>query len=516
MAVRRVSQTAALRSLGGDTVSASDRQVRRLWMERDGGAGVVQAALRAGLHRNTARRYLAEGRGPGSGRPPRAYRTRPDPFEEHWAMLAERLAAAPGLQARTLLGDLIEREPERYGWGHLRTLQRRVRRWRAANGPEREVFFAQEHRPGEASQVDFTWATELAITIRGERYAHMLCHVVLPFSNWGWATPCRSESMAALSEGLQEALWRLGGVPDWSQSDNSTAATHDLRSRKRSFNADYLALVAHYGTRPRTTGVGEKEQNGDVESLNGVLKRDLEQQLLLRGSRDFESHGAYRAWLEAALERRNATRGARLEEERRHLKPLPATRLACYAELDVRVGQGATIRVKGHPYSVPSRLQGERVRVRVHELRVEVIYAGRVELEVERVHGREGHRIQYRHVIHSLVRKPGALRNYRYRDALFPTDTFRRAYEALAKERSAWAADAEYLRIVELAAKQTESEVEAALEALLAAGTVPTFERVRARVCPAPAPAPALEAPSVDLTGYDDLLESVTPAKVAS
>jgi transposase len=485
-------------------------------MEREGGLGVGQAALRAGMHRNTARRYLSEGRGPGSARPPRAYRTRPDPFAEHWAQLEEQLAGAPGLQARTLLGELIEREPGRYGWGHLRTLQRRVRRWRAASGPEREVFFAQEHRPGEASQVDFTWARELLITIRCEPYVHMLCHVVLPFSNWGWATPCRSESMAALSEGLQEALWRLGGVPAWSQSDNSTAATHDLRSRKRAFNADYLALVGHYGMRPRTTGVGEKEQNGDVESLHGALKRDLEQQLLLRGSRDFESHVAYRAWLAAALERRNASRGARLEQERAHLGALPATRLPCYAELDVRVGQGATIRVKGHPYSVPSRLKGERVRVRVHETRVEVLYDGRVELDVERLQGRDGHRIQYRHVIHSLVRKPGALRNYRYRDALFPTEAFRRAHERLTQDRSAWATDAEYLRIVELAAKTLESDVEAALVDLLAAGEVPSFERVRERVCPAPTPAPALEEPVVDLAGYDALLESPTLEKVAS
>jgi transposase InsO family protein len=484
-------------------------------MEFEAGEGVGKAALRAGMHRNTARRLLGSGRGPGEPRPARGYRTRPDPFEEDWPGLGARLEEAPGLQARTLLGDLIERDPGRYGWGHLRTLQRRVKRWRAAQGPERELFFAQEHRPGEALQVDFTWASELQITIHGSPYPHMLCHVVLPYSNWGWATPCRSESMAALSEGLQTALWRLGGVPEWSQSDNSTAATHDLRSRKRAFNADYLALVGHYGLRARTTGVGKKEQNGDVESLNGVLKRDLEQQLLLRGSREFESQEDYRAWLASALERRNATRERRLEEERALLRPLPATRLACYAEFAVRVGQGSTIRVKGHPYSVPSRLKGERVRVRVHETRVEVLYEGKVELDVERLVGREGAKIQYRHVIHSLVRKPGAFRNYRYREALFPTETFRRAHERLAKERSAWGADAEYLRIVELAAKTLEADVEAALTALLAADQVPSFERVRERVCP-PAPTPALPVPHVDLTGYDDLLEAPTLVRAAS
>jgi hypothetical protein len=343
----------------------------------------------------------------------------------------------------------------------------------------------------------------------------MLCHVVLPFSNWGWATPCRSESMAALSEGLQAAWWRLGGVPDWSQSDNSTAATHDLRSGKRAFNADYAALIRHYGMRARTTGVGEKEQNGDVESLNGVLKRDLEQQLLLRGSRDFGSQEDYRAWLAQVLEARNARRGTRFEEERALLRPLPATRMACYAELLVRVGQGTTIRVKGHPYSVPSRLKGERVRVRVHETRIEVLYDGKVELDVERLVGKGGARIQYRHVIHSLVRKPGAMRNYRYREALFPTETFRRAHEELTKERSAWRADAEYLRILELAAKMLEADVEAALAALFAAGQVPSFERVRERVCP-PTPTPDLAPLCVDLTAYDALLEAPSLSRAAS
>lgn len=495
-------------------MSASDRQVQRLWMEHEAGQGVGGAALRAGMHRNTARRYLGSGRRCGE-RPRRGYRTRPDPFDGDWPALEVRLADTPQLEAKTLLGDLIEREPARYVWGHLRTLQRRLKRWRAAHGPERELFFPQEHRPGEASQVDFTWVSELRITIRGEPYPHMLCHLVLPFSNWGWAAPCRSESMAALSEGMQEALWRLGGVPDFSQSDNSTAATHNLRSRKRAFNADYLALVGHYGMQPRTTAVGEKEQNGDVESLNGALKRDLEQQLLLRGSRDFESHEAYRAWLAAALERRNATRGERLELERARLRPLPATRLPAYRELDVRVGQGSTIRVRGHPYSVPSRLKGERVRVRVHEMRVEVLYDGRVELDVERLVGKGRANIQWRHVIHSLVRKPGALRNYRYRDALFPTETFRRAHERLQGERSAWATDAEYLRIVELAARMLETDVEAALADLLAQGQVPTYERVRERVC-RPAPTPEMEAPPVDLTAYDGLLEAETLARAAS
>jgi hypothetical protein len=489
-------------------VSASDRQVRRLFVAIDEGEGVGRAALRAGMHRNTARRHLESGLLPSERRRARTYRTRPDPFAADWADLEARLAEAPGLEAKTLFEDLRARRPGAYADGHLRTLQRRVRRWRAIHGPEKEIFFPQEHRPGEASQTDFTHASVLGITIRGEPYPHQLCHLALPYSNWSWGTPCRSESMAALFEGMQEALWELGGVPQVSQTDNSTAATHDLRTGKRGFNAEYLRLVGHYGMRPRTTGVGEKEQNGDVESLNGALKRDLEQQLLLRGSRDFETHAAYREWLRAALRRRNALREPRLSEERAVLAPLPSAPLPSFRELEVRVGWGSTIRVMGHPYSVPSRLRGERVKVRVHESRVEVLFAGEVEVDVDRPLGKAGHRIQYRHVIASLVRKPGAFRLYRYRDAMFPTETFRRTHERLAQDVRAWAGDLEYLRILYLAATTMECEVEAALEELLAAGMRPTLDLVRARVAPPPQPAPLLEVPQVDLTTYDALLEA--------
>lgn len=474
------------------------------------GDGVGQAAMKAGMHRNTAARHRSRGLLPSDRAEPRTYRTRPDPFQEEWPDLEAMLRDAPGLEAKTLFADLRARKPGLFRDGHLRTLQRRVKLWRAAHGPEKVPFFPQEHRPGEAAQTDFTWATELAITIRGEPYRHMLCHFVLPFSNFGWVTPCRSESIAALFEGVQAGLWELGGCPEFSQSDHSTAATHRLGSGRRGFNDDYLRLVAHYGMKARTTGVGEKEQNGDVEALNGALKRDLEQQLLLRGGRDFESHLEYRTWLAVALRRRNALREPRLSQERAVLGVLPSTRLPSYTELTVRVGQGATVSVRGHVYSVPPRLMDERVTVRVHETRIEVLFGTVVEIDVERLHGKGGHGINYRHVIGGLMRKPGAFRRYRYRDALFPTQTFRRAYERLTADRSEWPADIEYLRIVNLAATTMECDVEAALDALLAAGTCPSLDLVRARVAPATPAAPLLEAPVVDLKTYDSLIESAS------
>jgi hypothetical protein len=392
-------------------------------LERQG-SKVGLAALRAGMHRNTARRYRDLGKVPSELRQPRSWRTREDPFAEDWPAVAQRLADAPELEAKVLFEDLLSRRPDRYEPGQMRTFQRRVKTWRAEEGPAKEVFFAQEHRPGEALQSDFTWAKVLAITIAGEPFPHQLCHVVLPYSNWSWPTVCFSESLAALRRGVQAAVFRLGRVTHFHQTDNSTAATHHhrhLEPGKRGFNVEYEALMRHLGMEPRTIEPGQKHQNGDVEALNGALKRRLEQHLLLRGSRDFPTQEAYEGWLAEVMEKANRLRSRRLAVELAAMTPLRVDRLPEYTEVDIGVSCWSTIRVKNNAYSVPSRLTRERVRVRIFETRLEVFYGGRHQLTIERLRGDGGHRIDYRHIIWSLVRKPGAFARYRYREELFPT-----------------------------------------------------------------------------------------------
>jgi len=472
---------------------------------------ISQAAMKAGLDRKTAGKYVREGKLPSEMPVAQPRRTRADPFEADWPDLARRLADAPELEAKTLFEWLREDKPSRYEPGQLRTLQRRVRDWRALHGPDKEVFFAQEHRPGEAMQTDFTWATELRITIQGELFIHMLCHPVLPYSNWEWATICHSESMAALRHGVQSALVRLGRVPDWHQTDNSSSATHKLTTGTRGFNEKYAALIRHFGMKPRTTGVGKKEQNGDVEALNGSLKRRLNQHLLMRGSRDFESVEAYQAWLQGVLLKANALRCKRVTEELATMRPLSVKCLPEYTEEDVKVSCWSTIRVKHNAYSVPSRLKDERLKVRLYEDRLEVYFKGVHQLTVERLLGRHGHTINYRHIIWSLVRKPGAFARYKYREDLFPTPVFRQAYdvlsEAVPSERQA---DIHYLRILHLAASTMESDVETALELLLEDGVVPEYERVKALVSPPKPKHPDVTIPEVDLASYDGLLEGVS------
>jgi hypothetical protein len=487
-------------------VQTTDAQVRRLMEEMQKQGGIGLAAMRAGMDRKTARKYVRAGQLPSELRRPHTWRTRPDPFAEDWPALAAMLEEAPELEARTLFDHLVGRKPEAYTAGQLRTLQRRVREWRAQRGPEREIFFPQAHRPGEALQTDFTHATVLGVTIGGEPFEHQLCHSVLPFSNWEWATVCHSESMAALRRGVQSTLFRLGRVPEFHQTDNSTAATHELSTGKRGFNEEYLAVMAHLGMKPRTIGIGEKEQNGDIEASHGVLKPRLAQQLLLRGSRDFESAEAYEQWLWEKIEAANRPRQPKLVEELAVMRLLLVSRLPEYREESVVVTSWSTIRVRRNTYSVPSRLIGETVRVHVYEPRL-VVYHGHVrQLEVERLRGEGGHRINYRHVIWSLVQKPGAFARYRYREDLFPSLSFRRAYDALTERGDEWKADIEYLRILHLAASTMESAVEQVLGQLLDAGECPGADVIKRLVAPETIAVPALEIPAVDLTSYDSLL----------
>ena len=487
-------------------MATTDAQVRKLMEELSKHGKLGLAAMRAGMDRKTAKKYRDAGKLPSQLKQPRTWRTRPDPFEEEWPAIAARLTEAPELEAKTLFEELMARAPEKYEPGQLRTLQRRVKQWRAQQGPEREVFFAQAHRPGEAMQTDFTWGAELEVTLRGEAFPHLLCHPVLPYSNWEWATVCRSESMAALRRGVQAALFQLGRVPKYHQTDNSTAATHSLVKGKGKFNAEYLALMRHLEMEPRTIEVGEKEQNGDVEALNGAFKRRLLQHLLVRGSRDFESVEAYEAWVQQVATKANALRTARVAEELAAMRPLKVERLPEYTEEDVVVSPWSTIRVKHNTYSVPSRLIGEKVRVRVYEDKLEVLHKGQQQLSVERLPGRNGHRINYRHVIWSLVQKPGAFALYRYREDLFPSLAFRRAYDVLQDVHAGRKADIEYLRILHLAASTLESSVEAALERLLSEGGLKSAEQVKALVAPAVPEVPAVAVPEVDLRSYDALL----------
>jgi hypothetical protein len=480
---------------------------------------IGHAAMKADMDRKTARNYVASGKLPSEKSTTRDWRTRIDPFEAHWPEIEERLTHTPELEAKTLFELLQEQHPERYQDGQLRTLQRRVKLWRSARGPEQDIVLGQLHRPGEAAQTDFTRTMELTVTIAGQVFAHLLCVLVLPYSNWQWATVCLSESMVALRRGVQRALFELGRVPEFHQTDNSTAATHRIpdgkdecfADGKRPFNAEYVALMKHLGMKPRTTAVGAKEQNGDVEAANGAFKRRLEQALLIRGSRDFDSAEAWQEFVDRVARKANANRKIRVAQDLAAMRELVVSKLPEYVEERVKVSEWSTVRVKHCAYSVPSRLKGAWVRVRIFEDRIEVRHADVVELACERLRGRNRHRIDYRHVIWSLVRKPGGFARYVYREEMFPSVIFRETYDVLQGLQPGTRGDLAYLRILHLAASTMESEVAVALALLQMGGKAITVEAIKEMIANSPTSVdvPALVSPAVDLVAYDALLVEV-------
>ena len=486
----------------------TDGQVRRLREQRMTGKTMAAAAAAAGMSERTARTWQS-GPLPSQVARERTWRTRPDPFAEVWACEIEpRLRAdrEGRLQALTLFTWLSEQYPGRFPAGQLRTLQRRVRAWRAVHGPEQEVFFEQTAVPGREAALDFTDGRELAVTIAGEPFAHLWFEWVLSFSGWTYTELAPSESFEALVSGLQGAAWTLGAVPQVVRHDNLSAATHELkRSGGRQLTSRFRAVLDHYGLRSSRIQPRHAHENGVVEQAHFRTKTAIDQALLLRGSRDFADEDAYIAFVREVIERRrNRPAAERLAEERPHLRPLPPAAIPSYTRYTCQVRRWSTIHLAGRTYSVPSRLIGHSVDVRQHPAVVEVWHGGHLVETMPRLRGRE-HRIDYRHIIGSLVRKPGAFARYRYREELFPSLTFRRAYDALTDTHGE-RADVEYVRILHLAALSSEATVTATLEGLLAERRAFDYSAVQAHVTPPTLAVPHLQLPVPDLAAYDALL----------
>jgi hypothetical protein len=480
------------------------RRLRKLIQTED---TLAQAADKAGVDEKTARKYRDSDPLPSQRRVPHTWRTREDPFQDVWPDLVETLRLNPGLQAKTLFDDLQRRFPGRFPDVQLRCLQRRIKQWRALEGPPREVFFAQTHEPGRLAESDFTHMGALGVTIAGEPFDHLVYHFVLTYSNWEAGTVCFSESFESLSEGLQNALWELGGVPRRHRTDRLTAAVN-TDPQPEMFTRRYQALMTHYGLEAQAIQPRQANENGDVEQSHHRFKQAVDQALMLRGSRDFASRGDYQAFLKKLMAGRNANRKGRFREEMTVLSSLPARRLEMARRIKARVDSGSTIHVGGNVYSLPSRLIGEQVDVHVGAETLDVWHGARKLDTLPRLRGRGKHRVEYRHVIDWLVRKPGAFEEYRYRDAMFPTSRFRIAYDVLTDRRGGRAVK-EYLEILRLAAQEGESGVDDALRLLLDAGQTPAGETVAAALSQGRRPAAVTDVliVDVDLRMYDRLLE---------
>jgi hypothetical protein len=472
------------------------------------GVTISIASAKSGMSQPTARKYRKAGRLPSELKKKHEWKTRPDPFQPVWPEVEGLLKRDGGLEAKTVFEELQRRYPNRFAAGQLRTLQRRFRDWRVLHGPEQEVFFTQVYQPAEQCQSDFTQMNSLQVTVSGQPLRHLIYHFVLPFSNWEYVEIAYSESFEALSQGLQNALWAMGAVPGVHRTDNLSAATHELiRTRGRGFTERYLELLDHYGMKPSKTHPGNAHEKGDVEQSHYRFRQAVDQRLRLRGSRDFVSSVEYRQFLHQIAEERNRPRAERLRQELSQMRNLPTRRLDWLREQMVTVARTSIVRILGNAYSVPSRLIGYRLKARIGVEWIELEYQGQILERLPRIRGQDREKIDYRHLIGSLVRKPGAFRRFAYREALFPSEVFRKAYDVLLERSTQWS-DLEYLRILQLAATTWQDRVEQALQQLLAEQKIPHYETVRSlanRQDPICWPEVAIVEP--DLASYDQLLE---------
>ena len=380
----------------------------------------VVAAAKAGMSPKTAGKYLATDKLPSQMKKERNWRTRKDPFADVWDEIRQLLENDSGTEAGTIFNYLQDKYKDEFADGQLRSLQRRVKEWRALEGPSREVYFPQEHQPGVLCESDFTHMDELGVTL-----------------------------------------------------------------------------------------------NGDVEQSHHRFKRAVEQGLILRGNSDFSSREEYEEFLQEIFRRKNKSRQKRFNEERNKLKALPDSRLQDYKEFQVRVTKYSLLRIRSKRYSVPSRLIGSTVNVRLYADKLEVYYSGKLQVTLPRLRGekKEFH-VNYRHIIDSLVRKPGAFENVVYKECLFPTSRFRIAYDELIESHIKQKANREYLRILQLAAMESETRVDDALRHLIEEESSICFEKVRALVVVKQETSDYLDVQvaRVDLSVYDELLEGVEVA----
>ena len=487
----------------------TDKQVRKLMKLINQEKTLETAAAKAGMSEKTARKYRRSGKLPSQCKVLHTWRTRQDPFDQDdWHWVEDFLKTNPGLEAKTLFEALQRERPGKYQDGQLRTFQRRVRLWRALHGPGQEVYFPQIYKPGQWCESDFTRMKDLGITINGQPFDHMLYHFVLCWSNWETASICFSESYESLSAGLQNALWKLGGVPKFHRTDNLSSAVNKV-GNPEVFTDNYRGLASHYRFESCKIQPRCPHENGDVEQRHYRLKKAVDQALMLRGSRDFNSRDDYERFLEKMFEQLNAGRKERLAKELKVLRQLPARRHDDYTEHTCKVGRFSTIRVLKNSYSLHSRLMGQKVKARIYAEHIDIWYAQRRIEVLPRLRGENGHYINYRHVIDWLVRKPGAFENYRYKEDLFPTSQFRIAYDLLRSEYGPKKGNKQYLKILELAAKKSQTAVNESLRFLIHTGNEVHFDVVEAMVKSSLQP-PAItdiEVEQVDLRIYDQLLE---------
>jgi hypothetical protein len=422
------------------------------------------------------------------------------------------LKAAPDLRAVAIFEEMQRRHPL-LSAGARRTLERRIRSWRARHGADQEVIFRQVHEPGRMGLSDFTDMADLGVTVASERLDHRLYHFRLAYSGFEHAhVILGGESYVALAEGLQNALWALGGAPLEHRSDSLSAAFRNLaKDAREDLTRRYDALCAHYGMDPTRNNRGVAHENGAIESAHGHLKKAVKDALLMRGVNEFEDLTSYRGFIDEIVSRKNAHNTKRIEAERRMLQLLPGQRTCDYEETIVTITSSGGFTLRKVFYTVPSRLIGHRLRVRLYDDRPDLFIGGTALMTLTRgrvtTNGKHAHVVDYRHVIHALRRKPLALLNLVYRDQLFPRDAYRRTFDRLLEKLPEKSACRLMVDLLALAHDRgCEAELASILADDLAANQLPDMTALRERFAPNPATLPEVTVRLAPLSDYEELL----------
>lgn len=406
---------------------------------RNKGHSQLKSAASAGISKRTASRIDAQSHCTEQPNSPRQYSTRKDPLSDVWkSELKPMLELQPSLQPITLFEHLQDKYPGQYDKSH-RTLQRRIKQWHALNGSDQEIIFRQQQQPGQQALVDFTVFKGLVILIAGIVLNFRLFHFRLAYSKWSYLSIVQGgESYSALTEGVNESLKRLGAVPDELRTDSLSAAFRNLSKDERAdITQRYEAFCDHYAMKPTRNNRGIAHENGAVESAHGHLKRRIEQQLQMDFPRvmdrryHFDSIEDFQRLIDGVVVKHNRRNESLLREELALMSPLPTAVGVDYSEERVRVSSSSTINLRRVVYSVPSRLIGERLSVRLYDDRLACYLGSAHAVTLTRLHPKgkqRGRQIDYRHLIASLARKPMAFYHAELRDDILPDDTWRQLW----------------------------------------------------------------------------------------
>jgi hypothetical protein len=487
----------------------TDQQVRLFMQHRKSQTQTV-AAAKAGISERSARRIDQQTHQPVKQE--RNWRTREDPLAEVWdSIVLPLLKSSSELTPVGIFDHLCEHHTDQFDPRARRTLERRIGRWRQLHGPAQPVMFTQTHEAGELGIADFTWVKE-PVTVAGEALKHKLFHYRLVASGWAYAqVTYGGESFSALSDGLQKAFRSSGGVPRQLRTDSLSAA-YKNRQEQEDFTERFAEFCRHYGVQATRNNRGVAHENGAIESPNNHIKRQLKQALLLRGSYDFTTREAYEIFLQAVMARRNRRVSTAFKAEQQHLRSLPVHDSSTYSEHTLRVSRTSTIALKRVTYTVPSRLIGSRLTVRLFDARLELWCAGVQTLTLTRIHTKGMQRqrsVNYHHVIESLVKKPRAFRHAQWRDDLFPSDDYRRIWQHVDDALSADKACHFMVRLLHLAKKSDrESTLGRYVLAGIMRGKLPSLLECEDRFLNLNPVLPILVVPQHPLGDYQALLRT--------